>query len=330
MTGPTPVRAPAKSIDSRIAARRGLNVDDGARATFTVCMVGAHGSGKTSYLGAVWSGLRSDEDTESDLVLDGPLPDGTAYLDAAAYALEGLEAVERTATGTGEQVELPVRLRDEQLQLRQLDIAGESLEHILKDRSAPEALVEWLAETDGIMLFVSPKNLRQFNGVLDARALERSLGGKPEPPPEGAVSPSDRVISDEDVWSQAPTAVQLVDLLQVAAHLRNNLLRPLPVAVVVSAWDMEEPGLQDGQVTRTPEAWLADNLPLLQQFLTGNPAVAPFAVFGVSAQGWDYSDAGASEARGHLPLRERVRVAADTEVTGDLHAPIIWLLDHAR
>ena len=81
-------------------------------------------------------------------------------------------------------------------------------------------------------------------------------------------------------WSPAlmPDRRARVDLLQAVLDVRPE---PLPIAVIVSAWDLVGPG--------SPQQWLAEHAPLVDQFLRNHPARLPHAVFGVSAQGGDFS-----------------------------------------
>jgi len=79
----------------------------------------------------------------------------------------------------------------------------------------------------------------------------------------------------------APTAVQVVEMLQM---LRCNALRSPAkrLAIMLSAWDkVEEEGLD-------PEAFLARELPLLDQYLRQSDGGREFRVYGLSAQGGDY------------------------------------------
>jgi hypothetical protein len=82
-------------------------------------------------------------------------------------------------------------------------------------------------------------------------------------------------------WSYdfAPTQIKLVELLQFVLSIRKTAT-PVPIAVVVSAWDLiKGPTL--------PISWIESHLPLLSQFLTSNADAIPSRVYGVSALGGD-------------------------------------------
>ena len=57
----------------------------------------------------------------------------------------------------------------------------------------------------------------------------------------------------------------------------------LPLAIILSAWDRVSPPAP------APAAWLAGQMPLLEQFLGAHAQRLPHAVFGVSAQGGDFA-----------------------------------------
>ena len=80
--------------------------------------------------------------------------------------------------------------------------------------------------------------------------------------------------------SQMPVDVRAVDLLQELLEERETRM---PLVVIVSAWDLA--------AATTPAAWIAEQLPLLDQFLACNSEQLPHAVFGVSAQGVAFDEA---------------------------------------
>jgi hypothetical protein len=84
-----------------------------------------------------------------------------------------------------------------------------------------------------------------------------------------------------------PQQVQLVDLLDAMADFPISM-EPSKIAVIISAWDTEMRGRK-----RSPEAWLADCMPLLSQYLETHSDVFETRIYGVSAQG------------GHVPKREK-------------------------
>jgi hypothetical protein len=135
----------------------------------------------------------------------------------------------------------------------------------------------------------------------------------------------------EIAWSPSlsPTQVQIVDLLQL---LR---LPPLQIgfrriAIVLSAWD------KVADEGRTPEEFLAERLPLLDQYLRSGADNWVWRVYGVSAQGADYekeneklSDSQRAKLQELRALDEpsmRIRVVSEGPESRDLTEPIAWLM----
>jgi len=88
--------------------------------------------------------------------------------------------------------------------------------------------------------------------------------------------------SDPVPWVPAlmPADVRTVDLLQAVLDEREDTL---PVAIIISASDrVIVPALP-------PSLWVAAHTPLLDQFLVSHSHRLSHAVFGVSAQGGDFS-----------------------------------------
>jgi len=289
-------------------------VTDQAQA-LSLSMLGLVGSGKTTYLVALWA-IVKNADEDAPLALRGPLPDATGYLDQGAHRLLAGEAVRRTNYDTGEDVRLELTLDSWPLVLNQLDVSGETIQEAIVARELPRVVHERVARSDGVLLFVHPDKVARPFTIPETHVLSEAAGQTPEDEDEDEplVPPDDNLVR-----RSAPTAVQLVDLLQVAAGAAE---RRLPVAVVVSAWDEVE---ADDPHAR-PRAWLSSSMPLLAQFLDNNADHLPNEVFGVSAQGGDYEAPGVAEALAQRAVSERVRTASPDGPGNDLAVPLRWLL----
>jgi hypothetical protein len=293
-----------------------------------VCMLGRHSSGKTTYLGALWSILRNPGSIAADrrVALRGPLPQRTAYLDAAAHALEGGESVLRTQRDTGEDVVLELIVDDAPVLLSQFDVAGESMEHMLVSRTAPGQLMNRIESCNALMLFVNPSDIALLATIRQANTLERAMGGEPPERARNVIPPVDTSVSDEQIWKHSPTAVQLIELLQVSALARSESVPRIPISVVISAWETVDPDVVRGKCSVSPVAWVDSKLPLLGQYLRANTSNFRSQILGVSAQGGDYSDEAVVEELTRRQMSERVRVSDGTIVSRDLGAPLTWLL----
>jgi hypothetical protein len=297
-------------------------------SSLSVSLLGRQNSGKTTFLGGLWILVKSTNgDTEyPSLELRGPLPERTAYLDDAAHALLGAERVAHTHRDTGEEVDLAITLGDVAVELDLVDISGETLEAALVTRRAPRVLLERIGSANSVLLFINVAEVRQLFTIAQARRIEREAGSEP---PDGvaAATQSDELPDDDEIRRLAPTAIHLVELLQIVLGQSRP---PLPVSVVLSAWDIVDPDATPGlPPSEQPSLWLRRYLPLLDQFLATNGDRIPSRIFGLSAQGGDYSDPERVERLAQTPYKDRVIVVDGSEVTRDFSLPLRWLVSAA-
>ncbi|MFC8850714.1 MULTISPECIES: hypothetical protein [unclassified Micromonospora] len=311
-------------------------------------MLGQQASGKTTFVAALWAWICDDEllDDEADRIslrINGTLPAATQYLDEARFHLLRGRPVPRTATDTAEDVRLDLLVGGKAATLHVLDLSGESLERLFSERSCPKALADHLTSADCLMLFVHPNEIRLPATIADATRMAGSFSDQSavNPVVYGAESSSavdsrthvaygPTTDAEGDVAESAPTAVQLVDLTQIAAQMAGaSAWKPLHVCVVVSAWDVVDPAAVDRLEPEVdPRKWLFRFLPLLAQFLEANRQSLPSRVFGVSAQGGDYEVDDTADRLACLTVAKRA-VVVDEGPTAmrDIAAPLHWLLD---
>ena len=193
------------------------------------------------------------------------------------------------------------------------DRSGELLKHMLDARVWEPDLHHQISLAAGAMLF-----LRADATVPDDRAdaFAEPLRGAENQPDGG--EPSDDV-QEPLPWSPAlmPADARTVDLLQAVLDARSGAL---PLAIIISAWDRVSPPAPG------PPAWLAQQMPLLEQFLASHRQRLPHAVFGVSAQGGDFTVGLANELAEEDPW-DRAFVVRPDEARGTLSEPILWLLE---
>ena len=140
------------------------------------------------------------------------------------------------------------------------DLSGEIFQSQYKDREMDLFSSETIKECDGILLFINPKNIKETTFISSMPSEYRNNGDDRK----------ERNAIDD------PTEVQLVELLQFVAHIRN---KPVTLVVVISAWD-----LIDGQ-HHIPEEYLKKQVALLWQYLFCNKDKFKTVYYGVSAQG---------------------------------------------
>ncbi|RYB89056.1 hypothetical protein EUA06_18315 [Nocardioides glacieisoli] len=289
-----------------------------------ITMLGGHASGKTSYLGALWATVRGAAPDAPVTLSEGRLPDSSTYLDECEHALLAGESVERTKLDHGERIDLDLTIDGSPVLVTHLDVAGETYEAALEQRSVAPTLLTELAQTEAVMLFVHPRRLRLPHSITDARRLIAVAGEPLEQHSQAEPESEPNDIDPVDVWKHAPTAVHLVEMLQLVVEQRTSGRR-LNVALIVSAWDTIDQGPEWGTDCQ-PGPWVQANLPLLHQFLTTNDGHIRWKVFGVSAQGCNFDDKDAVDAIVEQPYDQRTIVALDGGWTRDIAEPLRWFV----
>jgi GTPase SAR1 family protein len=234
-----------------------------------ILMLGLRGSGKTTFLAALWHFLESAEITDR-LELPQLQPDRD-YLNLIRNNWLSVKPVGRTSLRTKATVSLSLRDKktDREVELLIPDLSGESFRLQWSTRKAPAEYVSFARECTAAFLFVHPSEVKRTHAIKAA---------------------SDEKLKDDDTslkissapnWSaeRTSTQVQLVDIVQLLLRMREAPTA-LRMAVVVSAWDLIKARV-------SPLGWLDSRLPLLSQFLRANQNCFASETFGVSAQGGD-------------------------------------------
>lgn len=276
--------------------------------------IGLPGSGKTTFLAALWHVL-TDRSGATSLKLTKLSGDRT-YLNQITKEWRECSQVPRTNLQTEHVVVL--HLDGEGFGAFDLsipDLAGEAFKLQLTDRRMSRHHGAFVQNATGVMLFVHP-DVEKGTQLTFARRLEAVLPGAQ------AAAASVAGAAADNAWSPEllPTQAKLVELLQ---FLRERTERRLRVAVVVSAWDLVDH-------LGAPHEFLARELPLLRQFLEANDDLLEHSVFGVSAQGGDITVEAAKQALlGLDDALKRIKVRQEHQTTQDITQPIAWLLSGA-
>lgn len=275
-------------------------------------------SGKTSYLAALWHLVTTAAEPTAlrfESLRDG---DATHLNELAKRWRNGLKQ-KRTEIPSSKLVSMNLTdASDQIMRLTLPDLSGESYQMMFEDRECSPSVAKTFENSDGMLLLIHADKIKQPQMVVTVVAQSQRLGsGIPE--------------GQEIEWSAnlAPTQVQLVELLQLLT--RDPLsVRFRRVAIVLSAWDKVE---DEG---RAPDAFLAERLPLLQQYLESRLDGWEWCVYGVSAQGGEYEKEGEPlKGRDLKKLNElksldepsmRIKVISEGKSSSDLTEPIAWLM----
>ncbi|QMU60791.1 MAG: hypothetical protein GKR92_03425 [Gammaproteobacteria bacterium] len=265
-------------------------------------VIGLPETGKTTFLAALWH-VAEQESIPTALTVTN-LGEDDHHLNELCAAWLQCETVARSAN-SAPLVTMCVKdtITSNESELLFHDIAGESYERQWTKRTLDPEYVELAQKASGVLLFVHPKKVKEPERLEEYYEIVKNSG---EP-----VQIKPRIPQND------PTSTILIDLLQ-------NLFIPpinskkLRVAVVVSAWDL----IEKQDANKTPEKWVEERLPLLNQFFYSNDKRLAHKVFGLSAQGGDYTDDKQELLK--IEPANRVKVITSDYEGGDLTQIVKW------
>ncbi|MGN7875932.1 TRAFAC clade GTPase domain-containing protein [Roseateles sp. 22389] len=279
-----------------------------------IVVLGLPGSGKTTFLAALWHLLTSDE-VETRLSLVSLKAGESAHLNEIAASWRRAKVQERTLHAGDRTVTMSLRNgAAPEFQLSFPDLAGESFQQMWEAREcAPEVAAS--LRSANVLLFIHADKIKAPGWIADDAEDAEAVGLPQEP---GKPVP----------WNarMAPTQVKVVDLLQSlqAPPLETGARS---VAIVLSAWD------RAAGAGMSPDDYLTAYLPLLRQYLShGLDKAWTVRVFGVSAQGGVYDETGKPPKEEAQRIREmdvpseRITVVSAEGQSHDLTEPLQWLL----
>jgi hypothetical protein len=278
----------------------------------TIFLLGLTGSGKTHFLVALDVILDNQKDPNG--LEHADLASDRTYLQPLKSAWFRGEELDRTSSLTPPPPHLllvrhpPTGVTAE---FSVPDLAGESFGAHFESRSLPKELGDGLQRAAGLIVFLHC-NHKADHDILEhpslvedepgtnnptetsgeTKAVESLKGDKPTES-SSKDQTADQPNKDVEDWTidRAPMQTRLVDLLQFVAKL-NPLKAPLPVAVVISAWDLVDnvPVPVRPQIPNNPAKYLAKFWPFLNQYLANNESRFSYRVYGVSARGGGVSE----------------------------------------
>tara|TARA_R110001599_G_scaffold163952_1_gene353323 strand:+ start:6740 stop:7603 length:864 start_codon:yes stop_codon:yes gene_type:complete len=282
----------------------------------SVVIIGLPGSGKTTYLAALWHSVTSQE-LETKLKFGKLTLGNQNHLNTIASRWREARVQDRTAI-TGDKI-VSMNLATENghcVDITFPDLPGELYQDILSNRDCRSDLIDHF-HSSGVLLFIHADTIEHPRWVFDDNQLGLQCGLKEETETPVEWQPN-----------LAPTQVKVVDLLQVLSSPPLNVgVRKL--AIMLSAWDKVE----DEQLP--PAEYVRQKMPLLDQYLKHGTDCWNCRIFGLSAQGGDYdpaddTDTGSTEAE---KLREldaptsRIKLNGPESETHDLTIPLAWIIE---
>lgn len=272
-------------------------------------LIGLPSTGKTSFLAALWY-LVQHEQVPHKLTLER-LEGDSKYLNQISKSWVQCQPVPRTPTDSEKVVTMILKhsVSGNTVRLTFPDLSGESFSLQWTERQITISYDESLRSASGGVLFVTPEPHKPAR--IDAAA--------------GLVQEMNQTDGNGDAhfveWeaSLAPRQVQLVELLQFVAG-RDYFKPPFRLALVISAWDkLKATGV-------SPAKWIAKEVPLLFQFLEINRNLFEYTIYGISAQGGEYTTE--TEKLTGVDPSERIDVVSSDGKSSshDLTEPLLWLM----
>lgn len=275
--------------------------------------IGLPKSGKTTYIAALWHVVDTKE-LDNSLQIES-LPGDRTYLNEIRTKWLACENLDRTNIDAVNEISLQVidQVTSKEYQFHFPDLSGEMFELQFESRRLDNHYVDKLQKTKGVLLFINPDKLISPTLINDTGQID-DAGEEQENVPS------------ENFWKpkEAPTQVVLVDALQI---LGMHISGEIKISVIISAWDViaGTPG-DIAFSNKTPEEYIAAELPLLHAFLNANDEKFIFDYFGISAQGSEYG-ADNSKLQNYTVPSHRIKVQHKRETSNDLSLPIKWLLN---
>lgn len=269
-------------------------------------VVGLQGTGKTTFLAALWYVVESGELSNS-LQLD-KLEGNREYINSLTEGWLSYKTLPRTTQWTPQIISMKLKEHGQEnpIEIVFPDVSGESFESQWRDRKMEKRYAEFVREANGILLFLHPEKINKPKSI----DLLNDMTG---------IDSNVTDVENSKPWTpeDAPTQVILVDLLQFVLSL--TIFQRIKLAIIISAWDSLY------SINQIPSQWFEKNLPLLYQYLQANSSLFCTKIFGVSAQGGDLEKDKIKLKQIDKPS-ERIKVIEEHQENHDITIPIRWLV----
>ncbi len=277
-------------------------------------LIGLPSTGKTTFLAAFWY-LVDSSPIQTSLKLE-ELHGEREYLNLIRNKWINCEKLERTRLIDEQFSSMILKgANNEQLvELQITDLSGETYQKQWSERIWTNKFIDQITDAKGALLFIHPDE------VIGPTRIDQASDLAGEIIKENEVNPQENDVEPKE-WEPrlSPMQVQLVELLQFI-ELKTTPNFSFRLAVVISAWEKVM------SLFESPDDWLSQMMPFLNQYLISNQDFFPHRIYGVSAQGGDYKDA-TKLRRYNLPA-ERIIIVGDECSDHDLTIPVSWLMKY--
>lgn len=236
--------------------------------SITKCMIaGLPGSGKSTYIGALWYCLMHPEKIEGiKLVADKKnLADDLTVLNRLSDAYKSMKRIDRNYSDKNETVLINLKVADSdvRLQVEVPDFLGENFRDFIELKES-ELVSEWLTDTDTLVYFMNEVTPPEFEDDHGPEDDDSPMPAKEVPQ-----------FSIKTISAVAMNIMVLKCLLSKKSFKK--------VVIVLSWWDQKT---NNGTTKNNPQEYLKDNSPALFNFIQHH--IPNFEIIGLSAQGQEY------------------------------------------
>lgn len=281
--------------------------------SITKCMIaGLPGSGKSTYIGALWYCLMHPEKIEGiKMVADKMnLADDLTVLNRLSDAYKYVKLIDRNYSDQNETVQINLKVADSdtRLQVEIPDFLGENFRDLVELKES-ELVSEWLKETDTLVYFMNEVTPPEFEDDHGPEDDESPMPAKEVPQ-----------FSIKTISAVAMNIMVLKCLLSKKSFKK--------VVIVLSWWDQKT---NNGTTKNNPKEYLKDNSPALFNFIQHH--IPNFEIIGLSAQGQEYPkedqgnyEVAKKEIKAKMREGKRSFVEIEDEIIYDLSLPLYLLI----
>lgn len=279
----------------------------------TKCMIaGLPGSGKSTYIGALWYCLMHPDNIEGiKLVADKMnLADDLTVLNRLSDAYKNVKLIDRNYSDQNETVQINLKVADSdtRLQVEVPDFLGENFRDLVELKES-ELVSKWLNDTDTLVYFMNEVTPPEFEDDHGPEDDESPMPAKDVPP-----------------FSIKTISAVAMNIMVLKCLLSKKTFKK--VVVVLSWWDKNT---DNGVVPNNPQKYLKEYSPALFNFIQYH--IPNFEIIGLSAQGQEYPkedqgdyEATKKEIKAKTREGKRSFVEIEDKILHDLSLPLYLLI----
>ena len=275
-------------------------------------IAGLPGSGKSTYIGALWYCLMHPDNIEGiKLVADKMnLADDLTVLNRLSDAYKNMQLIDRNYSDQNETVQINLKVADSdtRLQVEVPDFLGENFRDLVELKES-ELVSKWLNDTDTLVYFMNEVTPPEFEDDHGPEDDESPMPAKDVPP-----------------FSIKTISAVAMNIMVLKCLLSKKTFKK--VVIVLSWWDKNT---ENGVVPNNPQKYLKEYSPALFNFIQYH--IPNFEIIGLSAQGQEYPkedqgnyEATKKEIKAKTREGKRSFVEIEDKILHDLSLPLYLLI----